>query len=153
VKPSGWSWEMIYSCQLTRKKNHGLTSATVEKRFSAGTRVTKYFFRTRRCLSWSNNWTCNMIESDQYHCQTSHEKNWPFHDTKMRPRVSTEGSKSMLNTIKRKYWSEFFRRPKNYIKTSIIASSEMGHHHTQQTSFRGGAKITWSTSFPKISGL
>jgi hypothetical protein len=33
------------------------------------------------------------------------------------------------------------------------AFSKTGRHYTQQASFRGGAKIIWPTSFPKMSGL
>jgi hypothetical protein len=47
------------------------------------------------------------------------------------PLVFIDRGVKMLNTTKRRLCSGFyFRRPKNYMETRIIASSKTGRHHT-----------------------
>jgi hypothetical protein len=76
---------MIYSCQLTKQKNHGLTRATVTKRLKRAKSLLRHagdeiFFSDEKMfvleqqLNVQNDKVCS-LDTVQYHCQTSHKKN------------------------------------------------------------------------------
>jgi hypothetical protein len=140
--------------QLSAYKTHGLTRATVEKRFK----------RTKILLSWHVGDGIFFSEEKMFvleqQMKVQNDRVWSVslsdipREKLTVPRYQNESavmvwgpisrkgrlllvfidrSKSMLNTKKLRFYSVFyFRRPKIYVETGIIASSKMVRHHTQQ---------------------